>query len=59
MGGSRCAFVLREQTGGQFWVDVKGLSNKTAFLIRPKPLRLNLYYILVGVGETRTDDRFL
>ena len=46
------------QTGLQFWVDVKGLSSNNAWLIKPKPDHLNLFYILIRVGESRKDDRF-
>jgi hypothetical protein len=45
-------------SGLQFWVDVKGLSSNNAWLITPKPSHLNLFYVLVRVGENRTDDRF-
>ena len=46
------------QTGLQFWVDVKGSSSNNAWLIKPKPDHLNLFYILIRVGESRKDDRF-
>jgi hypothetical protein len=46
------------QTGLQFWVDVKGLASNNAWLIKPKPEHLNLFYILVRVAENRKDDRF-
>jgi hypothetical protein len=34
-------------SGEQFWVDVKGLSGKAAWLVKPKPDRHNLYYVLM------------
>lgn len=53
------ADLMVGSTGGlQFCVDVKGLSSNNAWLIRPKPNHLNLFYVLVRVGETRNDDRF-
>jgi hypothetical protein len=50
--------MVGTQTGRQFWVDVKGLSTNNAWLITPKQFRLNLYYILVRVGDTKDQDRF-
>jgi hypothetical protein len=50
--------MVGTQNGGQFWVDVKGLSTNNAWLITPKQVRLNLYYILVRVGDTKDQDRF-
>jgi hypothetical protein len=47
-----------------FWVDVKGLSSKNAWLITPKDSRDELFYILVLLSplmkepEKRTADRF-
>ncbi len=47
-----------------FWVDVKGLSSKNAWLIRPKALREQLFYVLVLLSplandqKERTADRF-
>jgi hypothetical protein len=34
-------------SGKQFWVDVKGLSSKTDWLVKPKTPHENLFYILV------------
>ncbi|SRR5258707_8135660 len=34
-------------TGKLFWVDVKGLASKTAWLVSPKSERPELYYVLV------------
>lgn len=45
-------------SGEQFWVDVKGLSSNNAWLIKEKPNHLNLFYILVRVGDDRGGDRF-
>jgi len=49
-------------SGRQFWVDVKGLSSKSSWLIRPKRRHLSLYYVLVYVAKDRRDahqrDRF-
>ena len=44
--------------GDQFCVHVKGLSSKNPWLIEPKQLRKNLFYILVLVAKDRKDDRF-
>ena len=44
--------------GLQFWVDVKGLSSNNAWLIKQKPDHMNLFYILVRVGDDRARDRF-
>lgn len=50
--------------GELFWVDVKGLSSKTDWLVRPKAARDRLFYILVALsptssGPTKRDaDRF-
>jgi hypothetical protein len=46
------------ESGLQFWIDVKGLSSNNAWLIKRKPDHLNLFYILVRVGEVRDKDRF-
>jgi hypothetical protein len=49
---------------GQFWVDVKGLSAKGAWLVKPKRYRENLFYILVLLsplaepGQPRQPDEF-
>jgi hypothetical protein len=37
---------------------VKGLSSNNAWLIKRKPEHLNLFYILVRVGDVRGQDRF-
>jgi hypothetical protein len=44
--------------GRQFWVDVKGLSGNNAWPLSLKRAMNDLYYILVRVGESRTQDRF-
>lgn len=47
-----------------FWVDVKGLSSKNAWLITPKDPREDLFYVLVLLSplaenrKERTPDRF-
>ena len=47
-----------------FWVDVKGLSSRNAWLINPKPSREDLFYILILLSplvessKKRTADRF-
>ena len=38
--------------------DVKGLSSNNAWLVKRKPDHLNLFYILVRVGDNREQDRF-
>ena len=47
-------------TGNQFWINVKGLSSPTTWLVEVegKQLLPNLFYILVLVGESRAKDRF-
>src|SRR5208283_3881555 len=50
--------MVGTQAGKQFWIDVKGLSRNNAWLINRKADRLNLFYVLVRVGDTRDDDRF-
>ncbi len=51
-------------SGTQFWVDVKGLGAQSSWLVRPKPNRQNLFYILVCLaplgthGKERKPDRF-
>jgi hypothetical protein len=50
--------MVGTETGEQFWVDVKGLSSNSAWLISRKADHLNLFYILVRVGEIRDQDRF-
>jgi hypothetical protein len=50
--------------GDQFWVDVKGLSSKNAWLLRTKQPRRNMFYILVYLAplankpDVRKPDRF-
>ena len=47
-----------------FWVDVKGLSSKNAWLLKPKESRDELFYVLVLLSplaeksERRAADRF-
>jgi hypothetical protein len=47
-----------------FWVDVKGLSQRNAWLLKPKALRADLFYILVLLAplakepNKREADRF-
>ncbi len=50
--------MVGTQGGKQFWVDVKWLSSNNAWLITKKHEHLNLYYVLVRVGEVRNEDRF-
>jgi hypothetical protein len=45
-------------TAEQFVVDVKGLGSSTAWLGAIKPPRENLFYVLVFVGSSPTEDRF-
>jgi len=51
-------------SGNQFWVDVKGLSSRNAWLLSIKPDRPNLFYILVCLAplankpKMREPDRF-
>lgn len=47
-------------SGAQFWVDVKGLSSPSTWLVeRPgKPMVSGLFYILVLVAQSRDKDRF-
>jgi hypothetical protein len=44
--------------GTSFWVDVKGLSSKTAWLARRKATCSELYYILVYLSPIAKADRF-
>ena len=50
--------------GRQFWVDVKGLSSRAPWLLKPQRERLNLFYVLVylasepAVGDVREPDRY-
>jgi hypothetical protein len=46
------------KSGAQFWVDVKGNSSQRGWFARDKPALPDLYYILVGVAESRDKDRF-
>ncbi len=46
------------RTGKLFWIDVKGLSSKNAWLLRRKPIRESLFYVLVLVGKKAGEDRF-
>jgi hypothetical protein len=41
----------------QFWVDVKGLSSKSNWLVSKKAEHLNLFYILVFVSPLSTTNR--
>jgi hypothetical protein len=50
--------VGHPKSGLQFWVSVRGLGALNAWWGTPDPQRLNLFYILVLVGATRTKDRF-
>ena len=55
--------MVGTHTGEQFWVDVKGLASKDSWLVKPKPDRLNLFYVLVHLAAlaetwTRVADRF-
>jgi hypothetical protein len=47
-----------QSSGIQFWVDVKGNSAQRGWFCREKPSFPRLYYILVGVGMHRENDRF-
>jgi hypothetical protein len=56
--------MVGSPTSKLFWVDVKGLSSKNAWLITPKPQRDDLFYVLVLLSplaekpKARTPDRF-
>jgi len=50
--------MVGTQNGDQFWIDVKGFSTNNAWLITPKQVKLNLFYILVRVGGTKDQDIF-
>jgi hypothetical protein len=56
--------MVGTRDGRQFWVDVKGLSTKSDWLLKPKPAHLNLYYVLVflsplaGPDSRREADQF-
>lgn len=43
-------------SGEQFWVDVKGLSAKNAWLVKPKAPFPNLYYVLVYLSKLADRD---
>lgn len=51
-------------SGQQFWIDVKGLTSKTAWLVTPKTQRKGLFYVLVYLsplnesGKKVGTDRF-
>lgn len=51
-------------SGAQFWVDVKGLSVKSDWLVKPKAPHKNLFYVLVYLsqlaeaGSERRPDQF-
>lgn len=45
-------------TGKEFWVDVKGLASRNAWLVAEKHELLNSFYILVFVGQSHEQDRF-
>ena len=50
--------VGHPKTGSQFWVDVKGQWTSNAWWGTSKQQRSNLFYILVLVAPSRSDDRF-
>jgi hypothetical protein len=50
--------MVGTEDGKQFWVDVKGLYSNNAWLISRKEDHINLFYVLVRVGEAREKDRF-
>jgi hypothetical protein len=56
--------MVGTRQGRQFWVDVKGLSSRNAWLVKPKAAHHNLFYILVclsplaGPGTGREPDQF-
>jgi hypothetical protein len=67
--GYTVAFTMGNQTpiadlmvgkpnGELFWVDVKGLSSKTAWLVHPKEPCADLFYVLVYLDEDDKSDRF-
>ena len=51
-------------SGQMFWVEVKGLAQKSPWLLRPKPQRPQLYYVLTYLSplanrpNVRQPDRF-
>jgi hypothetical protein len=60
MGNTPTADLMVGKPDGtsMFWVDVKGLANGKAFLVKAKPPHENLFYVLVLVGKERGNDRF-
>jgi hypothetical protein len=56
--------MVGTRQGEQFWVDVKGLSSRTNWPLKPKPAFKHLFYVLVhlaplaGAGREREPDRF-
>ena len=56
--------MVGASSGKMFWVDVKGLAQKSPWLLRPKANRPDLYYILVYLTplanqpNVRQPDRF-
>src|SRR6266852_9833973 len=42
--------MARSHAGKQFLVDVKGLSTKNPWLVRPKPSCVELYYVFVSLA---------
>lgn len=44
--------------GRQFWVDVKGLQSKNAWMGTKKAPRDGLFYVLVFVGSAVTEDQY-
>jgi hypothetical protein len=46
------------KTGKQFWIDVKGRAEKTAWFVSEKEKRENLFYAFVSVGADEAKDRF-
>lgn len=45
-------------SGAQFWIDVKGLSSSSSWLVNEKRPHRGLYYVFARVGETRAEDHF-
>jgi len=56
--------MVGTREGKQFWIDVKGLSVKSDWLVRPKAPHKNLFYVLVFLsplaetGKDRHPDQF-
>ncbi len=44
--------------GKLFWVGVKGLSSKNAWLVHPKEACADLFYVLVYLADDDKSDRF-